>query len=358
MPLPALAVAYLRNQLMNGLTSNLPQNAQTALKFMSSPVQTAIGEAGKKIEEGYGLPYGLSKIVTDPKSLATDYAKTKALDTVRGTENESQIERIIRELQAPPGASDDTFDSQASYMPDTAISDTTQTASLDNLFNPQESEDASFQNFLQLMATQDTTPFTSAENQAPIDFGGTMNYGDLFNMDGGRGVERETSYGDLGGDFGGGGGDIGGGGCPAPWVNILMADGGLVKAGEIKPGMQVYTRHETTNEWGVYPVTAMEMGEDERWEVALEDGRTFVGTFNHRVHTNDDWTEIRNLKAGDKLVQPDGFGIVKSSQQLDHGPIVKITVGDAHTYISEGFLSHNIKYMEYSQGGQIYRGRR
>jgi len=136
------------------------------------------------------------------------------------------------------------------------------------------------------------------------------------------------------------------GGCPAPWINILMADGGLVKAGDIKPGMQVYTRHETTNEWGVYPVTAMEMGEDNRWEVVLEDGRIFVGTFNHRVHTDDNWTEIRNLKAGDKLVQPEGFGIVKSNKELDHGPVVKITVADAHTYISEGFLSHNVKIMD------------
>jgi hypothetical protein len=184
-------------------------------------------------------------------------------------------------------------------------------------------------------------------DQAPaetsIDFGGTMDYSDIF---------------------GGGGGWGGGGGCPAPWVNLLMADGSLVNAGNIKPGMQVYTRHEITNEWGVYPVTAMEMGEDERWEVALEDGRTFVGTFNHRVHTGDDWTEIRNLKAGDKLVQPDGFGIVKSSKHLDHGPIVKITVDKAHTYISEGFLSHNMKFsdmaydMQYAKGGVIPRGRR
>jgi hypothetical protein len=132
-------------------------------------------------------------------------------------------------------------------------------------------------------------------------------------------------------------------GCPAPWVEILLADGGIVQAGDIKVGMEVYTRHETTNEWGVYPVTAVEMGEDERWEVVLDDGRIFVGTFNHRVHTGDDWTEIRNLKAGDKLVQTDGYGTVQYSKQLDRGAIVKITVADAHTYISEGFLSHNIK---------------
>lgn len=163
-----------------------------------------------------------------------------------------------------------------------------------------------------------------------------------------------VEVGDAGGDFGdyGGAGSINDGGyCPAPWINILLADGGTVKAGDIKPGMEVYTRHETTNEWGVYPVSAVEMSEDTRWEVLLEDGRSFVGSANHRVHTGDDWTEIHALKAGDKLVQPEGFGVVKSSAKLDHGPVVKITVADAHTYISEGFLSHNVKMIQADDGG-------
>jgi len=137
-----------------------------------------------------------------------------------------------------------------------------------------------------------------------------------------------------------------GGYCPAPWINILLADGGTVKAGDIKPGMEVYTRHETTNEWGVYPVSDVEMSEGNRWEVLLEDGRSFVGSFNHRVHTGDGWTKIRFLKAGDKLVQPEGFGVVKSSTELDYGPVVRITVADAHTYVSEGFLSHNVKKLD------------
>ena len=49
-----------------------------------------------------------------------------------------------------------------------------------------------------------------------------------------------VEVGDAGGDFGdyGGAGSINDGGyCPAPWINILLADGGTVKAGDIKPGM-------------------------------------------------------------------------------------------------------------------------
>jgi hypothetical protein len=121
---------------------------------------------------------------------------------------------------------------------------------------------------------------------------------DIFDRGIGDGTYGYDPFG--GNDYFGGGGGIA---CPAPWINIKLADGSAVKAGDIQVGMQVYTRHENKDEWGVYPVTAVEMGEDQRWEVILEDGRKFVGTFNHRVRTDADWVEIRNLNAGDKLVQ-------------------------------------------------------
>ena len=110
--------------------------------------------------------------------------------------------------------------------------------------------------------------------------------------------------------------------------------------------MEVYTRHEHTNEWGVFPVSVVRPGTDERWIVKFDDGREFVGTFNHPVMVDGKWVEIKDLKAGDKIVQPEGFAVVKSSEYHDHGPIVKIEVKDAHTYISEGFLSHNKQMIE------------
>jgi hypothetical protein len=150
-----------------------------------------------------------------------------------------------------------------------------------------------------------------------------------------------------------GGGETGGKTCPAPWIKITMAGGGVVNAGDIKPGMLVYTRHETTGEWGNFPVTAVEQGEDTRWAVLFEGGAEFVGTFNHRVMTDKDWTEIRYLQPGDKVVQHEGFAVVKSAAHLDHGPVVKIEIQDAHTYLSEGVLSHNIKMNEGIQQVQL-----
>ena len=136
----------------------------------------------------------------------------------------------------------------------------------------------------------------------------------------------------------------GGGSCPAPWINITLADRSTIKAADIEPGMFVYTKHETQNVWGSYKVVSKEMSTDERWKVLFDDGTEFAGTYNHRVFTTD-WCEIRNLVPGDKVLKPEGFLTVVSSTHLDNGDVVKITVEDAHTYLTEGFLSHNVKML-------------
>jgi hypothetical protein len=159
----------------------------------------------------------------------------------------------------------------------------------------------------------------------------------------------------YGGDFGGGGGgggDLSGvsGYCPAPWVPILLADGSTREAGVLEPGMQVWTQHEKTGEWGAFPITAISFDYASCWELKLTNGNDFVGTPNHRVLTDKGWEEIQNLKPGAKLVQPEGFGIVASAEETTPGAVVKITVHDAHTYVSSGFISHNAKEL-FARGG-------
>ena len=147
--------------------------------------------------------------------------------------------------------------------------------------------------------------------------------------------------------FGGGGGD----GCPAPWIPILLADQTTREAGSLEPGMQVWTQHEKTGEWGAFLITAVSLDYANRWKIELTNGNDFVGTSNHRVLTDKGWEEIQNLKPGAKLVQPEGFGIVTSAEETTPGAVVKITVHDAHTYVSSGFVSHNIKYVGDAFGG-------
>jgi predicted phage tail protein len=149
--------------------------------------------------------------------------------------------------------------------------------------------------------------------------------------------------GNSAGDTEGPDGTPGGGGfCPAPWVPILLADGSEVPAGELLPGMRVRTQHEHTLEWGDFEVEAVSFHEAWRWRLVLEDGREFSGSAEHRVRVEDGWKEISGLQGGERLLGSAPGVVSWSAPEID-GRVVRITVKDAHTYVSCGFLSHNAK---------------
>lgn len=133
-----------------------------------------------------------------------------------------------------------------------------------------------------------------------------------------------------------------GGGCPAPWINIMLADKTSINAKDIKEGMLVYTQHETTKEWGEYPVTAVSFENANRWQVVVDDIK-FVGSANHRMLTEEGWIEIERLMPGDIITAHGKLAVVKYAKPHSFGEVVKITVADAHTYLTEGLVSHNIK---------------
>lgn len=144
---------------------------------------------------------------------------------------------------------------------------------------------------------------------------------------------------------GGSGDRFGGGGCPAPEMKILLDDRSEIFAGDIKPGMLVWTRHEITNEMGAYTVAKVEFMHDQRWIVKFADGREFIGTYNHRMLTPAGWMQIDNMTEN-QVVLGEPNGVVVSSTPLDFGPVVKIMIDDAHTYICQGLFNHNVKLIE------------
>jgi len=133
-----------------------------------------------------------------------------------------------------------------------------------------------------------------------------------------------------------------GGGCPAPWINIMLADKTSIHAKDVKEGMLVYTQHETTKEWGEYPVTAVSFENANRWQVVVDD-TIFVGSANHRMLTEEGWIEIERLMPGDIITSHNKLAVVKYTKPHSFGEVVKITVADAHTYLTEGLVSHNVK---------------
>ena len=120
--------------------------------------------------------------------------------------------------------------------------------------------------------------------------------------------------------------------CPAPSMRILMEDGSLLAAGELKKGMRVRTRHETTMEEGSYEVTHVSVVEAERLGIRIGEV-DFVCSRSHKFYIENSWRTAESLGIGDFEVS--------SIEELGLGEVVKITVDSAHTYICEGLLSHN-----------------
>lgn len=122
----------------------------------------------------------------------------------------------------------------------------------------------------------------------------------------------------------GGGGGSGGSLCVTEDAMILMSDGTEKPAGEVRVGDYVRTFHEGTMTPGDYRVSHAEKAwSDDIWNV---DGLRATG--NHRTRRGGKWVEHHDI------------GVMED----EGATIVKLTVESAHTYLSNGVLSHNIKF--------------
>ena len=129
--------------------------------------------------------------------------------------------------------------------------------------------------------------------------------------------------------WGGGGGGIRN--CVADDTLILMADGSERPASDLKVGDMVRTQHEdhaghARKGWGEYPIEAISFTEDAVFFIDVPGKGRLYATGAHRVWSGGKWRPMRAIGHG---------GGVKR--------IAKITVADAHTYVSGGILSHNLK---------------
>lgn len=122
-----------------------------------------------------------------------------------------------------------------------------------------------------------------------------------------------------------GGGGGGGSYCVDDETPILLASGEEISARFLKVGTMLRTRHEMTRAWGEWPVTAIGFAWEPVWRAEI-DGATIRATRDHRLWIGDAWVRMGEIG------RPDGKAWV-----------AKITVAGAHTYVSAGILSHNIK---------------
>jgi len=127
--------------------------------------------------------------------------------------------------------------------------------------------------------------------------------------------------------------------CPSPEMKILMADGTLKLAGSLMIGDLVKTQHEDTFVWGEYPVTYCSIIPEVRRVKIVFNDTDFIGSYDHKFYmdASSSWVTAREIKVGDIVSDK----LVVSIEEHITGPVVKITVKDAHTYICQGLLSHN-----------------
>jgi hypothetical protein len=117
--------------------------------------------------------------------------------------------------------------------------------------------------------------------------------------------------------------------CVADDTPILLADGTEIAAGALEVGTLLRTRHEATLAWGEYPVAAISFHDEDVFACTFGDV-TIRATAMHRFLIDRRWV------CAQELGTPAGTARV-----------AKITVAEAHTYISAGVISHNIKSTYY-----------
>jgi len=172
---------------------------------------------------------------------------------------------------------------------------------------------------------------------------------------------------------GGPGGGYGPRSCPDPSMLILMSDGSQKKAGDLMVGDLVKTYHEKDLEkaaklarskslvlssgevennsqfreqlenayakatLGEYKVEYVDVVRNVEKIKLIFDESEIICSLTHKFLVDDSWKEAKDMIIGDEV---SGKKLI-STELVENGDVIHITVKDAHTYICEGLLSHN-----------------
>jgi hypothetical protein len=143
---------------------------------------------------------------------------------------------------------------------------------------------------------------------------------------------------------GGSGGGGGGGGCVDPFVSILLPNGVTKFAGEVKVNDIILTVHEITKELGEFKVLSKKIITQPKVIVKFTDGTEIKVSDTHKFLMNDDtWKQIFMLKGDETVKGLENDKTIKEIIKISEGDVVMFEIEEAHTYISDGLVSHNLK---------------
>ena len=129
--------------------------------------------------------------------------------------------------------------------------------------------------------------------------------------------------------------------CVSPDTLITLSTGETKEAGDIRAGDIVRTKHEHTLELTNCTVIGQSIIQGSPRVKLVTSGNSLICSPLHRVYVDNKLTFIHaeKLEIGDIL----SGNTLTSIEEHTDGPVVKLTVEKAHTYISNGILSHNVK---------------
>jgi len=101
---------------------------------------------------------------------------------------------------------------------------------------------------------------------------------------------------------------------------------------------------EKNNEFGKFKVVAVEIENQPMVDIAFTDGTTISVSESHKfLMESGIWQQVYQLGEGSVIKGFEFNKTIQSIIKLGLAPAVKITVENAHTYIAEGLISHNVK---------------
>ena len=138
------------------------------------------------------------------------------------------------------------------------------------------------------------------------------------------------------------GGSRGGGGCPDPLTPINITEELAVLAGNLNVGDTVYTMHETTKEFGFFKVLEATPITEEKLRISFTDETEIIVSDSHKfLMANDEWKRSYSLVEGDSIKGYVEDKTIANIESIGVGTVIKFEIEDAHTYISNGLISHN-----------------
>ena len=135
--------------------------------------------------------------------------------------------------------------------------------------------------------------------------------------------------------------------CPTPDMLIYMGEDKWKSAGELVIGDLVYTPHEITNIWDYYKVKYTQRAFQDVISVVIGGKEIKVSEMHRFLTPEGNYIPLIDLNIGSSVVTLDGISHIESKKNIGLMEVVKIEVENAHTYVLEGAVSHNIKPPDY-----------